>query len=780
MDATSAVTTAPRVYLTADNPSGPLPGSAGLAASALAPMLFSGMTCALCASSLTTPVLFAMIAASLFVSASGGIASVLFKTSHRAVPIALSFAAAACIATLAVPGMRAGFYAFCNSIIWSVDEVHHAFFELIAPGDTVAGSMGFGVCLGVVTASFWWGLTHQLKSGLTLIVSIFMCGAGLHLHMGATVPALALGVAGWLMHCRLTQLPASKTCFPALIFNICIALLGCLAALLVCWAIAVPHGVVMDACSQVRQAFDTVRFGEKAMPQGDMVAASGMNGHTDTELTVTMDKAPSSDVLLRGFVGASFDGDAWQPVTHRDIEGAWTGMTSWLDGRGFSSVRQRSLYDDLKHREKRGDTDTYSVTVDASHADRRFSYVPTAARTSRGVGISADADGSLVNDAWGTSSYSYTVDNISPTALFDDASWLSASTDDYTATEKVYSAFADDTYTAVDKADARAIERLIFGDATWDAHAEVSDYAVISRVRTMLDTLASYTDTPAVPDADRSFISWFLDTAREGNSAYFATAATLAFRTQGIPARYVEGYRVSASDAAGAARRGKSMVLNDDDVHAWCEVYLDGLGWTPVEVTPGFYSQTVQADSVIDVGEAWSGGSKDNDLDAGAVMGDVSDRIDREEDRQVASPFALAAEAAATVLLLAALTVACALLQRTLRRHHARKLMNSDDQAVCIPALYRYLSSVMRAGGQDFDPTRPLDHLEAFAFRFPDVDVLEYRRVVELHQAFAFGGRRLKPNELRAMRRLTLRMHEALPEPDGILSAVRRYVVDIL
>ena len=780
MDATLSVASEPRVYLAADNPQGPLPGSAGLAASALAPMLFSGMTCALCASSLGMSALAAMIAASLIVSASGGIASVLFRTSRRAVPIALAFAAVACIVTLAVPSVRAGLYAFCNSIIWSVDEVHHAFFELIAPGDVVAGSIGFGACLGVVTASFWWGLTHQLKSGLTLIVFLFMCGMGLHLHMGATALALALGVAGWLMHCRLTQLPGSLTCFPALIFNICIAFLGCLTILAVSWAIAVPHGAIMDACTQVQRAFDTLRFGEKTMPQGDLVAASTMNEHTDTSLTVTLNEAPSGDVLLRGFVGASFDGDAWQPITHRDIEGSWTGVTSWLFGRGFSSARQRSLYDDLKHQEKGSTTDTFSMTVDASQADRRFSYVPTTMRTALGVGLSADADGSLVNGAWGARSYSYTADNVSPTALFDDASWLSSSSSDYTATEKVYNAFAEDTYTAVDQADARAIKRLIFGDATWNAHAKVSDYAVISRVRTMLDTLASYTDTPAAPDADRSFISWFLDTAREGNSAYFATAATLAFRTQGIPARYVEGYRVSASDAAGAARRNKSMVLNGDDVHAWCEVYLDGLGWTPVEVTPGFYSQTVQADSVIDVGEAWSGGSKDNDLDAGAVMGDVADKTEHEKPGQSASPLAVLLEAVVTVLLLVTLAIVCALLQRVLRRHHARALMNSDDQSVCVPALYRYLSAVMRAGGKGFDPTRPLDHLERFADDFPGVDVLEYRRIIELHQAFAFGGRRLKPNELRAMRRLTLRMHEALPEPDGILSAIKRYVVDIL
>lgn len=34
---------------------------------------------------------------------------------------------------------------------------------------------------------------------------------------------------------------------------------------------------------------------------------------------------------------------------------------------------------------------------------------------------------------------------------------------------------------------------------------------------------------------------------------------------------------------------GELVPLTGEDAHAWVEIYLDGMGWVPVDVTPGFY-----------------------------------------------------------------------------------------------------------------------------------------------------------------------------------------------
>lgn len=111
--------------------------------------------------------------------------------------------------------------------------------------------------------------------------------------------------------------------------------------------------------------------------------------------------------------------------------------------------------------------------------------------------------------------------------------------------------------------------------------------------------------TPGTTPRNEDFVTYFLDTQKEGYCAHFASAAALLFRSYGIPARYVEGYIISQaaiSDRASATEYayddfftgenilGNSNVveveINDGDAHAWVEVFVDGFGWIPVDATP--------------------------------------------------------------------------------------------------------------------------------------------------------------------------------------------------
>ena len=84
----------------------------------------------------------------------------------------------------------------------------------------------------------------------------------------------------------------------------------------------------------------------------------------------------------------------------------------------------------------------------------------------------------------------------------------------------------------------------------------------------------------------------------------------------------------------------------------------------------------------------------------------------------------------------------------------------------------------MKQSGVDaFDETKPLDCLDAFAAAFPEIDPWEYRRAIRLHQAYAFGGRELKPNELRTLRRFTERLHQSMPAPQNVIERFRRYML---
>ena len=65
---------------------------------------------------------------------------------------------------------------------------------------------------------------------------------------------------------------------------------------------------------------------------------------------------------------------------------------------------------------------------------------------------------------------------------------------------------------------------------------------------------------------------------KEGICQHFATAATLMYRALGIPARYVTGYLAKTEANTWAD-------ITTKQGHAWVEVYVDGIGWIPIEVT---------------------------------------------------------------------------------------------------------------------------------------------------------------------------------------------------
>lgn len=57
-------------------------------------------------------------------------------------------------------------------------------------------------------------------------------------------------------------------------------------------------------------------------------------------------------------------------------------------------------------------------------------------------------------------------------------------------------------------------------------------------------------------------------------------------RAAGVPARYVEGYVVRPEDFSRKDGKPETVEIKDKASHAWVEIYVDGVGWIPYELTP--------------------------------------------------------------------------------------------------------------------------------------------------------------------------------------------------
>lgn len=129
---------------------------------------------------------------------------------------------------------------------------------------------------------------------------------------------------------------------------------------------------------------------------------------------------------------------------------------------------------------------------------------------------------------------------------------------------------------------------------------------------------------------DEDYIERFMFEKKKGDSTAFASAAVVMFRSCGIPARYVVGYAAPANLFSGQADGSYMAVLQDDNAHAWVEIYMPDCGWTPVETTLGFAgtianldmpeADTEDTESIADKKDKDADRDGENTADTGADM----------------------------------------------------------------------------------------------------------------------------------------------------------------
>ena len=158
----------------------------------------------------------------------------------------------------------------------------------------------------------------------------------------------------------------------------------------------------------------------------------------------------------------------------------------------------------------------------------------------------------------------------------------------YLESEAVYRDFVYVNYLTADPQLSGLIKELFHKE---EEEASLSVYAAVQQIRTVLEENTYYNKYLSEEDtAGDDLLKEFLQGEREGNSAYYTSAAVLALRSFHIPARYAEGYLLTSKQAENS--HGDWIGLSSSDGHAWAEVYMDGMGWVPVDVTPGFYYDT--------------------------------------------------------------------------------------------------------------------------------------------------------------------------------------------
>lgn len=92
-----------------------------------------------------------------------------------------------------------------------------------------------------------------------------------------------------------------------------------------------------------------------------------------------------------------------------------------------------------------------------------------------------------------------------------------------------------------------------------------------------------YSLSPKKPPGNRDFVDYFLFDEQKGYCTYFASSIAVMARAVGIPSRYVIGYAMPPNPNANNVYE-----ITNEFAHAWAEVFIENIGWIPMEATPIF------------------------------------------------------------------------------------------------------------------------------------------------------------------------------------------------
>ena len=531
-------------------------------------------------------------------------------------------------------------------------------------------------------------------------------------------------------------------------------------------------------------AFETLRYGADTLPQGDLKEASKLLDGDLTKERLVLQMEKPQELYLRGFVGAVYTGRRWEGLPLADYQGEYAGMLDWLGQKSFQPVSQYAVYEKLTDEAQGYQTTNTRITVENTGANRKYVYLPAAVSSWDASGTKVWRDENVKSTAlFGAGSYTFDMSEQVQTAeQVYPASWTehggSETQEAYLDAESVYHSFAETYYLTVTDAQKELLTETFFPDEDpkeWDFGT------VTTQIRQVLRTM-QYTTAPADWNGS-DYVRSFLKDSGRGNAVAFASAAVLAYRLAGYPARYVEGYHISAADAE-AAEDGSELTLTTNQAHAWAEVYVNRVGWLPVEVVPGMYVENY-TNQKMEGRPAYKvrSGKKEDAPVAGTEEGKVAEN---KSERGIFGRLDIKAGIGQVIdglLLVAYVLLLLYLLLEFQRFVRLRLAEKKRKQRLSEDAAGYYMDELERLlmiGGLKGDFSKPAELWAEMEQAFPGVRKDEQERAVELLEKAGFGGVRLQPNELHTLNCFRKHLQQTLYEKAGRLRKMWLRYVDVV
>lgn len=336
--------------------------------------------------------------------------------------------------------------------------------------------------------------------------------------------------------------------------------------------------IIADLKENITEEANAIRYGEKDLPEGKI--KEGIVSSGEKRLTVFVSE--KGKYYLKGYVGSEYHENRWEPLEGKEYGEKYEGIFNRYRSDGFHPLAQLYSYCEAAGRQQNGlekEEKEGTIIVENTGAYERYQYLPYGVDFSSIQSLDTlYRDLNLQKKFW---SNREDEKNTYKICMIDEDSLLKTAGVDWqkqTITDEKVRAYADM------EMDYRKFVKKHYLALSKKAKEEVAPYVPQKK-----DNLVSYIEKirSSLKNAGKEKGDW--------DALQYASLGTLAFRAANIPARYVEGYEAVTSDEKDANGNYRADVTGQN-AHAWVEIYCDGVGWLPVDVTPGHYDKiTVKA-----------------------------------------------------------------------------------------------------------------------------------------------------------------------------------------
>src|SRR5690625_514980 len=218
------------------------------------------------------------------------------------------------------------------------------------------------------------------------------------------------------------------------------------------------------------------------------------------------------------------------------------------------------------------------------------------------------------------------------------------------------------------------------------------------------------------------------------------------FRYLGIPARYVEGYLITPKDIEKKEPYEK-IFIKGTNAHAWTEIYMDKIGWIPIEMTPPYENMMEPIDlsnypkGIEDIEDAYEQFANNQSTGTKKMKDKEEQEVIKEKDEEEKKSGNILVIIVCILLLFVLLIYLLYVIKKRIHLNTLKESFLGPDLNDATMKMFSYIMLLLHYDGMKERGGSTRVYVKDIQTKYGPAYAAKFKEVVEINQAAAFSLR---------------------------------------